>query len=201
MTDRSPRWATGALLLMGIVAIGLARGGQAGPLAVQDVHVTNTAAQQVPVLPAARPSASGAYIVAVANSPTVKTLGGPTNAFQLYGTNAIADGYVQAASGAYTVPAGKRLVIEAVNTESGSVVNGAYATYTYVTISGTGGEKVRYYFALLPTSGFATLAIGNVSTGLVADAGDSVDLVFGRGTNSGSAAISYALTGHLVNYP
>jgi hypothetical protein len=79
MKNDANRWiaAISLLSLFAIIACAGTRS-TAARQTTQNVLVTNTSSQQVPVLPAARPGPGGAYIVAVNNAPSVKVLSSPT---------------------------------------------------------------------------------------------------------------------------
>lgn len=67
------RWLPSLILIivLGICAFAGTSTKQAVPATSQNVLVTNTSSQPVPVVPPSRPTSSGSYVVSVANVPTV----------------------------------------------------------------------------------------------------------------------------------
>lgn len=111
----------------------------------------------------------------------------------------------------YTVPAGKRLVIEYASMRV-CILPGQSATLGITTT--TGGQRVTHYLnGTPPAAGPGTFAIGcnggspssEVATGhqvkLYADAGTSVFLEADRSNTVGNAAFSMSISGYLVDVP
>lgn len=104
MENKANRWMTSLVLLsmFGVIAVAGSRATRAQ--GTQNVLVTNTSSQQVPVLPAARPAPGGAYIVSVANAPNVKVVSSPTTPVSIKEVNNV-DTASQVFVGAGSIPA------------------------------------------------------------------------------------------------
>ena len=153
-------------------------------------------------LAASRPvrSAGGPIAVSVANAPLITTpTDNPDKQGVQYGTTIIVAANGSIASRRYTVPAGKRLVIESISASANSFGDGDHYSVLCFTQGGIGTVSVSSSFNVLPDgSPFST---GGVHPHQYADAGTSVDLEAYRTESSGATILNVTVTGHLVDMP
>lgn len=217
MLQTSSRWLPSILLVAALVIRGYAGNPstKASAIGAQDVLVTNSATQQIPVLPAARPSSTGAYVVAVTNVPSVNVQNsasspvmtksvdeGSATTFQVFNASSLQNGAFGAGVNAYVVPAGKRFIIEHLSVDSVANHPGSAGTLVAVSVTKGGVTSALTAVPCNPAPSSQYTSVGNVATMMVADAGQQVFLIVERdGSVDGAVAINTTISGHLVNYP
>jgi hypothetical protein len=198
-TDRSGRLAAaaaGAAVAALLVAVPL----QAAPPPKDDVRVINTTAEPVPV------AVQGTPPVTVANSaaqavPTRNVDDPARTAVQRTALLIVAAGTKFGSTPMYTVPAGKRLVIETGSVQSmlhAGVTNAMVNIRTFL-----GGNIGAYYLPQEPHGFFdgqGTMFTGSQDLRVYADAGTNVDAVVTLNTGTGlGARLEVSFSGHLVD--
>jgi len=201
-------------LALVVLAVGVNLGGTGRVIAdaVKDVIVANTAAHPVPVtLQGTLPAISGN--VAVTNTPTVNVASLPTVIFQNRDEPArqpfqrFASFQMQApATGAgdtFTVPAGKRLVIEYVSLRT-NINTGANQVVSYSLSNQGGGSLGTFSFVPQPTIDSAIGTTGYIAHGQLrayCDPGTNVTITAVRNSTNDSDTVNYTVSGYYVNVP
>jgi hypothetical protein len=203
-----------AAMVLVVLALLLNLGGTGRVVAdaVKDVIVANTVANPVPTtIQGTLPAISGN--VAVTNTPTVNVGSIPTfvvqsrdeparQPFQHFGTFQI-EAPAFGGNDSFTVPAGKRLVIEYVSFRS-NILTGGNQIVSF-SIQNQGGGSIGG-FGYVPettiesavnTTGF----IAHEQVRLYCDPGTNVNVSAIRNSTVGSDTASYTLTGFFVNLP
>ncbi len=100
----------------------------------------------------------------------------------------------------YTVPAGKRLVIETVSGRA-SVHSGTRIRGTLLTRSGGNTMATQLVFESQGADGTETRYVFTHSVRLYADAGTNVDFNFIRNSSESQGSKSYSFSGYLIDKP
>lgn len=204
MQNNSNRLMAGFLLLamFGVIALAGSRAA-AKVQGTQNVLVTNTSAQQVPVLLPARPSAGAAYIVSVANTPGVKvssTSTAPVFTKEVNNQDTAAGSTMTSAQmivGAHAVEANAMtlsstspVIVDAVDVTSNSAQANEFADEMFVSVNGSGGliNACEYGMTPFTDSAFDSAYAGNPH--LVVPAGGN--LLFGVARHGGFTSITTA---------
>lgn len=177
--------------------------GSAVAAQVTSVLVTNNGASQaVPV------HEQGTASVTVTNTVPTKASDNPafqpaeeTEAFTL----------AQGASGGggtvYTVPAGKRLVIETASVVAQLPATQRAVANLLINLAGATGHTgpgigvFMIPMALQFDNGASALSAGTLGSHMYADAGTTVDVSVGRSDGTGAGTFTVAVAGYLVNVP
>jgi hypothetical protein len=100
----------------------------------------------------------------------------------------------------YTVPAGKRLVIEVVSGRA-VVASGTKVRSTMVTRVASGSMNTHLTWTLQSVEGTHQIFALTHPIRLYADAGTKVDITTTRSTLANSGGITYSFSGYLINTP
>ena len=100
----------------------------------------------------------------------------------------------------YTVPAGKRLVIELVSGRA-VVASGTKVRSTMVTRVASGSMNTHLTWALQSVEGTHQIFAFTQPVRQYADAGTKVDITTTRSTLADSGGITYSFSGYLINTP
>jgi hypothetical protein len=205
------------------VAIGLvlfaAGVGAAGPDPGINVIVNNSPANPVPVTGSVTGSITGTVGLTPGTSVLIdNTVGDPVRVRNVNDANQPVQAQASCLTTAlgclptiYTVPAGKRLVIEYASMRV-CILPGQSATLEIATT--VGGQSASHYLnGTPPAAGPGTVAIGcnsgtpssEVATGqqvrIYADAGTGVVVTGSRNGNVGTASFHFSISGYLVDVP
>jgi hypothetical protein len=220
MQKQSRPMLVGMALVVLSVLVNLGGTGRVIADAVKDVIVANTAANPVPTtIQGSLPAISGNVAVtntpnvAVTNTPTVNVASLPTvlvqsrdeparQPFQRFGSFQI-EAPAFGGNDSFTVPAGKRLVIEYVSFRS-NILTGANQIVSF-SLGNQGGGSIGG-FGFVPQT---TIDSAVSTTGFIAhepiraycDPGTSVTVTAIRNSTVGSDTVSYTLTGYFVDLP
>lgn len=212
MKNDANRWIAG-ISLLALFAIIAYAGGRAAPKAqaTQNVLVTNNSSQPIPV--AARP-ATGAYIVAVANAPTVKvasSLAAPVVTKDSY--NPDAHGGLN--SGNFTMPALTTMqsspqislsplatVIDSIGVSGGSSQAGEPIDFGLLYCYDSGGKSLGGFPFTIPIEpGNNRISAYSGSLHIPVPAGGTVQLYTQRSAATGSCYVQYCFAYHTVPNP
>jgi len=194
------------------VAVNLGGAGRVVADAVKDVIVANTVANPVPTtIQGPLPAISGN--VTVTNTPSVNVASIPTvivqsrdeparQPFQHFGSFEI-QAPAFGGNDSFSVPAGKRLVIEYVSFRA-NILTGGNQIVSF-SLSNQGGGSIGG-FGFVPQT---TIDSAVSTTGYIAhdqlraycDPGTNVSITAVRNSSVGSDTVSYTVTGFLVNLP
>jgi hypothetical protein len=158
-------------------------GGSVSVTGTPNVKVTNTASNPVPTRDVDNPAQQPFQQDSVLSTP---------------------DGLL-GADDTFTVPDGKRLVIEFVSFQ-GSWPAGQATTRLFIGVCNSGGGtcQTRFFFAAIsqgPDFGGAALFTASSPTRLYADPGTEVTVSVRRNAATGEGLANVALSGYLVNVP
>jgi hypothetical protein len=200
------------VLVVLAVLINLGGTGRVIADAVKDVIVANTAANPVPTtIQGTLPAISGN--VAVTNTPSVNVASLPTvlvqsrdeparQPFQRFGSFEI-EAPAFGGNDSFTVPAGKRLVIEYVSFRS-NILTGANQIVSFSLGNQGGGSIGGFGFVPQTTIDSAVSTTGYIaheSLRAYCDPGTNVSITAIRNSTVGSDTVSYTITGFFVNVP
>lgn len=210
MENNANRWIATALLLamFGIIAYAGTR--STARQGVQNVLVTNAANQQVPVLPPARPTANGAYIVAVANAPGVKVTNAASAPVPTKEVNAV-DAQSASVQGFIDLPAGGTgtqvtsslpnatpVVIDSVSFDSLASA-GEYIDIVTLTVDGPAGTVGFYTFSLQQALANNLESVYSANQRIPVPAGGTVFINTNRfAGHTQSESLSYTIAYHTV---
>ena len=144
-------------------------------------------------------TAGGPIAVSVANIPLATT---PTDNPAKQGFQFEAEVYMDTAvrqngMQIYTIPPGKRLVIDSVNSATSTRNDGNHCSIHYAVSGGLDYNKGQSYFNQVPDG--SPFSVGVSHTQLYADAGDKIFLQVDRTEYGDSTYISVTFTGHFVD--
>jgi len=104
----------------------------------------------------------------------------------------------------FTVPAGRRVVLESLsaNSTSGSTAGTDYATQVKINIRVNGNNR-EIFVAFLQAGPYPGISLANIPCHLIAEPGDTISIYFDRPSYSVGAQCycSDTLVGHYVNVP
>ena len=150
---------------------------------------------------ASRPAhtAGGPIGVTVANTPLATTAADnpAKQGVQIEADLLIDDTFRENDMQVYTVPLGKRLVIETVNSSTSRRGDESHYSIHYAVAGGLDKNQGQGYFNQLPDG--SPFSVGVSHTQLYADAGDKVFLQVDRTEASGKSYVSVTFTGYLVD--
>ena len=150
---------------------------------------------------ASRPAhtAGGPIGVTVTNTPLATT---PTDNPAKQGFQFEADVYMDTAvrqngMQIYTIPPGKRLVIDSVNSSTSRRNDGSHYSIHYAVSGGLDYNKGQSYFNQVPDGSPFSVGVSHVQ--LYADAGDKIFLQVDRTEYGDSTDVSVTFAGHFVD--
>ena len=198
------RFSVSAFLISAFAIIAYA-GRSAAQTGTQNVLVTNTTSQAVPIKPVA-----STFPVSVLNVPTTRsyvmnTPAAPAftahsedkNLYRAFLPLEIADGYASANSN-IVIPSGKRLIVDFVSGFSNGT-NPAYQMELYATLAGAVKNDLVLPLDPLPAIAENTSAFGYVHFSV--DAGETLTVYLYRANAVGAVSGYVAITGHWVSLP
>jgi hypothetical protein len=153
-------------------------------------------------LAASRPvhSAGGPIAVDVANAPLpITTADDHDKQGVQYGVFIPVSAGSGSSNFSYTVPAGKRLVIESVSASPNNFADNDHYSVLCLTRGGLGNQSGSSSFSVVPDgSPFPT---GSVHPHQYADAGSPVSIEVYRTESSGTTSLNISVAGYLVDVP